>query len=80
MVPGTDATQPGKSPEAFPLSAAAASRCYDDRKMKAARFGHAGLTLVCLLSFWTTEATAQVTAITAGTLIDPETGTGKADK
>jgi len=45
--------------------------------MKAARFGTAGLTLVCLMLYSASGTTAQVTAITAGTLIDPETGTEK---
>ena len=52
-------------------------RCYDDLQMKAARIGQAGLTLVCLLLLSTSETAAQITAITAGTLIDPETGTEK---
>jgi hypothetical protein len=39
-------------------------RCYDDLQMKAARFGQALLTLVCLLLLSTSETAAQVTAIT----------------
>jgi len=45
--------------------------------MIAARLSHPGLALVCLLLFETTQAAAQVTAITAGRVIDPETGTVK---
>jgi imidazolonepropionase-like amidohydrolase len=45
--------------------------------MKAARFAHPGLILFCLLLFGTSQAGAQIIAITAGTLIDPETGTEK---
>lgn len=45
--------------------------------MKAGRFAHAGLAIVCLLLVKTSEVNAQVTAITAGKLIDPETGTEK---
>jgi len=45
--------------------------------MKAGRFAHAGLAIVCLLLVKTSEVNAQVTAITPGKLIDPETGTEK---
>ncbi len=45
--------------------------------MKAARFAHPGLILFCLLLFGASQAAAQIIAITAGTLIDPETGTEK---
>ena len=48
--------------------------------MKLARLMHLSLILVCLLISGTIKATAQVTAITAGTLIDPETGTGKTNQ
>jgi imidazolonepropionase-like amidohydrolase len=43
--------------------------------MKPAQLRDTGLILLCLSLLGTLNATAQVTAITAGTLIDPETGT-----
>ena len=43
--------------------------------MKASRLAHPGLAFICLLLFETSPAVSQITAITAGTLIDPETGT-----
>jgi len=45
--------------------------------MKPAQLRDIGLILFCLLLLGTFNAAAQVTAITAGTLIDPETGTEK---
>ena len=48
--------------------------------MKLARLTHLGPILVSLPLFGTINATAQITAITAGTLIDPETGTEKTNQ
>ena len=47
--------------------------------MNAARFIHASLT-ACLLLIATTHAPAQVTVVTAGRLLDPETGSEKSNQ
>src|SRR5580704_7467387 len=45
--------------------------------MKAAGLPLPYLTLICLLLFQTSQAVAEITAISAGVLIDPETGAEK---